>query len=354
MIADVKLFMTHDLSQFNLDLIEIGWGPATQEKDEVLLNRLCDYFALRMEKEPMFLSDTMWEGNVQRQKDVIQLLQDRDIDGLHDNLKNLFSSSITHGTTQGKDYTESLQALDETSLKRDHGLYVYDKLLDVMEYAGIITAYSPEEYFWVKDFNVFHTTAEFHLEVLMNTYKLDLNPPKNQGMLFGLDTKFGVYSIKDIHAIGLALMLRDKFKEHDPSTLKICEIGGGAGQFAYYMHKLGFTDYTIVDIPTVSVSQMYYLGTNIGLDKVKHLSPDEFDGKYDIVINVDSMPEMSEQSARTYINTIAANSKYFLSINQERLKFTVNNLCSEKNMYRLSRNPFWFRKGYLIEEFMNK
>jgi hypothetical protein len=353
MIADVKSFMNHDLSQLNTDALRVGWGPATQMKDDALLTKLCDYFAARMEKEPMFLSDTMWEGNVKRQQDVITLLQNRDIDGLHENLKNLFSSTITHGTTQGKEHTESLQRMDAATLKREHGLYVYDKLLDVLEYAGIVTAYSPEEYFWVKDFNVYFVEPDIHLEKLINKYQLDLTPPKNQGMLFGLDTIYGVYSIKDIHAIGLALIIKDKFKEHDPSTLKICEIGGGAGQFAYYMNKMGFTNYTIVDIPTISISQMYHLGSN-GIDSVKFLSPDEFDGKYDIVINVDSMPEMSEQSAREYIGKIAANSKYFLSVNQERLKFTVSNLCSEHDsMIRLSRNLFWFRKGYLIEEFMH-
>ena len=93
--------------------------------------------------------------------------------------------------------------------------------------------------------------------------------------------------------------------------------------------------------------------SNIGRGKVNFLSPNEFDGKYDMVINVDSIPEMSESSARDYIEKISKNTRYFLSINQERRDFTVQNLCKEQNMLQLSRNLFWFRKGYVIEEYMN-
>ena len=351
MLANVKKFMNHELDNVNLDAVRLGWGSPTETKDEVLLNEMCDYFNHRLENEHLCKEDTEWYPIMQIQSDIITALKERNIEYIHSELRNLFSSTITHGTTQGKAHTQSLQQIDEKTLKLEHGLYVYDKLLDVMESVGLLTLFSPEQYVWVKHYDNLLVEPDVFLERLMNHTNLDLTAPKNEGMLFGLDTKFGVYSIKDMHAIGLALMMYHKFK--DQRDIRICEIGGGAGQFAYYMNKIGFTNYTIVDLPTISVSQMYFLGTNIGRGKVNFLSPNDFDGKYDVVINVDSMPEMPESSAREYIEKISKNTRYFLSVNQERRDFTVQNLCREQNMFQLSRNLFWFRKGYVIEEFMH-
>lgn len=351
MLADVKKFMNHELEPVDLNNINLGWGNPTETRDDDLLNELCDYFNHRLENEPLCKEDTEWYPIMQIQSDIINALKERNLDYLHNELRNLFSSTITHGTTQGKQHTQALQNMTEKTLKEEHGLYVYDKLLDVMESSGLVTLFSPEQYVWVKDYDKMLVQPDEFLDYLMNYYKLDITPPKYQGMLFGLNTKFGVYSIKDMHAIGLALMMHNKFK--DQKDIRICEIGGGAGQFAYYMHKFGFKNYSIVDLPTISVSQMYFLGTNIGRGKVNFLSPNDFDGKYDVVINVDSMPEMPESSAREYIEKIAKNTRYFLSVNQERRDFTVQNLCREQNMFQLSRNLFWFRKGYVIEEFMH-
>lgn len=349
MLADVKKFMNHELENMNLDLIRLAWGPSTQERDDVLLNQICDYFNKRLETEPLSREDTEWHPIMQIQSDMIAALKNRDLNYLHQELSNIFSSTITHGTTQGKAHTQHLQQIDAKTLKLEHGLYVYDKLLDIMESTGLITTYSPEQYVWVKTYDQLLIDPSNHLERLMNHFNLDLTPPKNQGMLFGIDTKFGVYSIKDMHAIGLALLMHKKFI--DKKDISICEIGGGAGQFAFYMNRIGFENYSIVDLPTISVSQMYFLGSNIGRDKVKFLSPNEFDGKYDVVINVDSMPEMAEESAREYVDKISQNARYFLSVNQERRDFTVHDLMKDK-MFPLSRNPFWFRKGYVIEEYM--
>ena len=352
MLADVKKFMNHELENMDLNLIRLGWGPTNQVRDDELLNEICDYFNKRIETEILAREESEWNDIMRIQGDVIDALKSRNLDYLHESLKNIFSSTITHGTTQGKAHTESLMRLDERTLKLEHGLYVYDKLLDVMEFAGLITTYSPEQYVWVKTYDSLLIDPDKHLEQLMNYYNLDLTPPKSQGMLFGINTKFGVYSIKDMHAIGLALMMHQKFPDNK-QDLKVCEIGGGAGQFAYYMNKIGFTNYSIVDLPTISVSQMYFLGSNIGRGKVNFLPPAKFDGDYDVVINVDSMPEMAEESAREYIEKISKNARYFLSINQERRDFTVHDLCKDYRMHQISRNPFWFRKGYVIEEYMN-
>ena len=131
MLADVKKFMNHELDNMNLDLIRLGWGPTNQNRDDALLNRMCDYFIKRLETEQLAREESEWFSIMQIQGDIINALQNRNLDYLHNNLKNIFSSTITHGTTQGKAHTEALSRMDEKTLKLEHGLYVYDKLLDV-------------------------------------------------------------------------------------------------------------------------------------------------------------------------------------------------------------------------------
>jgi hypothetical protein len=44
-----------------------------------------------------------------------------------------------------------------------------------------------------------------------------------------------------------------------PASARICEIGGGLGQVAYYAWLRGVRHYTIVDLPSVCAMQYFYL-----------------------------------------------------------------------------------------------
>lgn len=347
MLTYVNDFFSHKLDNINRGHIRAGWGQPAPKNDE-LINKICDSFIQRTKNETIVPNNSEWSGIVNRHEKIINALQNRDIVFLNQEFSNLFASVITNGTTQGLDQTLDYKNADPNILY-NHLLYVYDKLLDVVESVGLLTAFSPEEYVWVKDYDKFLTHPDSHLNKIFDYYKNTLNAPSYSGMMFGLNTSYGVYSIKDMHAMGLALSLYDKFK--DNLNIRICEIGAGVGQMAYYMNKLGFTNYSIVDLLTISVSQMYFLGTNLPDNSISHLSPDEFDGKFDVVVNVDSLPEMSISAAQSYIKRISENCRLFISVNQERRKtFLVQDLCKENNLKRISRNLFWLRKGFVIEE----
>src|SRR5262249_5720898 len=113
---------------------------------------------------------------------------------------------------------------------------------------------------------------------------------------------------------------------------RILEIGAGLGRTAYYAAELGLTDYTIIDLPSTSVAQGYFLGRALGDEQVtlfgelaipgriKILPPESFldaacEATFDLVLNVDSMTEMDRSVAASYWDKIARSARRFLSIN---------------------------------------
>ena len=172
----------------------------------------------------------------------------------------------------------------------------------------------------------------------------------------GLVTDRGVASYRAVHAIYQAARLH-----HLSNGRGRCiEIGAGMGRTAYYAHRLGLTDYTIVDLPVGLVGQAAFLAGALGEEKVV-LPGETGDGvklrppqwirstreTFDIALNVDSMTEMSAEYAREYIELVRYNCKIFLSINHEANDFAVRELADGM---ALSRHLYPLRDGY-VEEF---
>jgi len=345
MILDLSVF--HPVTVEDVKRLSQGWGIPTPTRDDDLLNRICDYFESRMKEESVYSDCRIWDNNVQRHKNIVSDLKERDLRELHNTFRNIFSSPLTHGTGAGDKYYNTLV---KNELYR-YGVVclIFDKLLSIMESTGLQRTFNQEEYFYVPQYYDIHmnTHPDVFLKRLQERYG-DLTAPKYSGGQFGLVTKYGLYSDRDFISLGLALMIDDKYKDRN---ISICEIGGGIGHLAYYLHKLGFKNISIVDLPTISVSQMYFLETNLGKNDIKLLSPLHFDGKYDLVLNVDSLIEMNIETAKDYIKFIKANAGYFISVNSETDEpgfFKVSDIC---DMERVSRNLFWFRRGYVIEEY---
>jgi len=182
------------------------------------------------------------------------------------------------------------------------------------------------------------------------------NPYKNE---IGLDTKFGVASIRVPAAIHQALRAREL-------GLKICEIGPGLGRTAYFSKLLGAKQYTLVDLPIPSLCQAYFLGSSLPNENFtfNHENLNELDGfifrqpekfiqecdQYDLILNVDSLTEMDIDVARAYLKNFVGKTNQFLSINHEGNEFSVRELTAEIPEYRLiSRNRSWIRQGYVEE-----
>ena len=172
--------------------------------------------------------------------------------------------------------------------------------------------------------------------------------------------------LRAIQALHQALLLREKLAGV-PQT-RILEIGGGLGRTAYYAQKLGYRDYTIVDLPITGVAQAHYLATVLGEDAVTLYGEPEREGsirlwppqsflegdlgRFDIVLNVDSLTEMDFATMRAYWERIKTRANRFLSVNHEFNPHTVRELVfGDPAVKTYSRTEYWLRRGY-VEEYM--
>ena len=326
---------------------QFGWGKAPTKKDDDLINRLCDYYD--EQNTTKVTGSYEWDGIIATHAEFEELLKSRDLDKLHFYLSNMFSKSLCQGTAQGQFFYDKLiRDIDE--IQKNTGFAIYDKFLCLMEANAIIPAFSPEQYQKKYDFLKFYTIdPDDYLDMLERAFECDLKAPQYQGSHFGIQTnRHGLYSDRDIMALSIAIKIKETYWNRD--DIKIADLGGGVGHLTYWLNKLGFSDITYVDVPTVTISAMYFLETN-NIKSTKFLSIDEFDGDFDLVINVDGLTQYSKTAAEEYVTKIEANAKHFLSINREFDEFRVSDICK---MRRISRNQFWLRKGYIEEDYVSE
>jgi hypothetical protein len=324
-----------------------GWGVANEERNDDLLNRLCDYYAERETKDTVVAGSFEWDGIIASHNEFIELLKKRDLEKLHDYLRFMFSKPLCQGTAQGQFFYDKLiRDIDE--IQKNTGFAIYDKFLSLMEANGIIPTFSPEEYQRKNDFLKFYTIdPDNYIDMLERSFECDLSAPKYQGNHFGIRTeRHGVYSDRDIMALSVAIKVKETYWNR--KDIRIADLGGGVGHLVYWLRKLGFENITYVDLPTTTISAMYFLETN-GIDNVTFVSPDEFDGDYDLVLNVDGLTQYSRPAAEAYVAKIESKAKHFMSINREFDEFRVSDIC---NMRRISRNQYWLRRGYVEEDYV--
>ena len=181
----------------------------------------------------------------------------------------------------------------------------------------------------------------------------------------GLKSSRGVISYRAIQSIYQAW--RIKILLVNSKRKKVIEIGGGLGRTAFYSNILGVKDYSIIDIPITSAVQAYFLGRSIGSDKIslfkerdcqneiKLLPPESFfdsSDDVDLIVNIDSFPEIEEDVVKKYLTWSIRRCKWMLSINHETLSaFTVRNLALKAGLKSRLRYPYWMRRGYTEELF---
>jgi hypothetical protein len=204
--------------------------------------------------------------------------------------------------------------------------------------------------------------VESLLERLDDTLGSSLQFPNPFAGEVGLATPRGVASYRAVQAIFQAWRIVE-LVDRNPDA-RVLEIGAGLGRTAYYATQFGVTNYTIIDIPLSNVAQATFLGRALGTDAislfgedgsgVRILPPEVFlDGRdsYDLVVNVDSFTELAPDVARSYAEAIKARAALFLSINHERLAFTVRELFNQIGLTAASRAPYWMRRGFVEEVF---
>lgn len=194
-------------------------------------------------------------------------------------------------------------------------------------------------------------------------------PPFSGNCLQGIVTKFGVTSNRHIFYLWVLKRIMELCPDRDSA---IIEIGAGFGLLGYYLDKVGYRDYTTIDLALVNACQTYFLKRNLPdrrfilsgdvdnqidqpfnsnyKDAIKLLHTTDFHnvlkGRFDIMINMDGLTEYGYEEARKYVQSDCADT--LLSINHEVNTFRVFDIDQPHRKLK-QRNLFWLRPGYVEE-----
>jgi hypothetical protein len=238
-----------------------------------------------------------------------------------------------------------------------HHVRVYDDLLRLAEAVGTQRLEYPEgpETRPAPD-------PEVILRDLDTAFGFNVHFPNPYPDEVGLKTSRGVASYRAVQGLYQAYRVAELVRARPDA--RVVEIGVGLGRTAFYAQQFGLHDYTLIDLPMTNVAQGYFLGRALGPDAISLFGEDrsgirilppvaflEAADRYDLVVNVDALPELATDTATAYCQAIKARADIFLSINHEYSTLTVREICAGLGMRAESRMPYWLRRGYVDEVF---
>lgn len=315
----------------------------------------------------------LWSAIYREQGRFTAILDRGDPAELAAYLCNAPRHDATHGIVQGDKEFERIRS--DRSYRSFVALMTRDKVVSLAEALGVVPVENPEQ-------GAFGESVRSDLDELLDRIAerigIAIAPPDIDGGLLKLRTTSGLFGERDLNAIFTAHLLRSILDgQQEPA---ICEIGGGSGRVAYWSHRLGPTSYAIVDLPHVNVVQGYYLLKSLPAARITlfgetaatagegdiRVLPDHAissldSGRYDLVLNQDSFPEMSQATVRDYLSWISQSCRgQLISINHESkppygdgmLHTSVPETVREVGGFRLrQRFPYWLRRGYVVESY---
>lgn len=219
--------------------------------------------------------------------------------------------------------------------------------------------------------NVDGLTPDQILDRIQSVYPFKIQFPEFSGnCLQGIQTKYGVTSNR--HLFYLWVLKRVVELCPDRNT-GIIEIGAGFGILGYYLHHLGYTDYTTIDLALINACQSYFLHKNLPernlilsgevenpfdvkhRDSIKLLHSSDFKSvptnRFGLMVNMDGLTEYGVGQATLYVQSDCA--PVLLSINHEVHPYRVCEL-PQPNRKMAYRYPFWLRPGYVEELYVPK
>jgi hypothetical protein len=249
-------------------------------------------------------------------------------------------------------------------LARLYALWLFDALNSVAEALGARRVpYLETEASQVGKFDAAARTTDQIVDQIDAALGIKLQFPNPFPRELGLASSRGVIGFRAIQAVYQAWRIA-QIAAGKPG-FKVLEIGAGLGRTAYFASVLGIKHYDIVDIPLTNAAQAYFLGRVLGFDAVRLngepaqaavtiLPPTAIEGSaetYDLIVNVDSWTEMSPDIAKAYWRFAKSATRAVLSINHEHNPNTVRSIYSRDPDVRVTRFPYWVRRGY-VEEFI--
>ena len=305
---------------------------------------------------------SMWDEISERQRVFVQALADGDHPTLTNCLENLFVGNLA----EGMGYNH--RSITNGWRPDIAGLRMTDNLLSLAEALAAIPLPTHAQ----MKIGEYLEHTNWNQDELMRLiegalgFSLSISPAGRPptfefgGVETSMDLVRHAYVINRMKQIGIS------------AADRILEIGGGIGAVAMMANRAGFQHYRIVDLPYVNAIQGYWISENLDENRVSlygetvgpiRIAPpnsikDISDKSIDLVVNIDSLPEMGRRTAINYLEEIRRVGKRFLSINQESRaahgdigpQNWVPELVERVGGFRrLSRGRYWIGEGYAEE-----
>jgi hypothetical protein len=289
-------------------------------------------------------------------------------------LSRMFREDFVYGLASGSLINNARSCLG----RKIWSMKYQDNIVSLGEYLGVTRAESPEQGlkgYALKD-GLGRLIEKIEVEIGKSVGFPDIGAP------YGIKIKDTLLTMEHPEHLYVALrlsravncLLKDKINK----PLNLVEIGAGYGGLAYCIKKLGIINinsYTIVDLPLINVLQGYFLmkafgssavnlfGESVSKNTVLSIIPNlvyekEIKNQVDVLINENSMPEMSDDIVKNYMEFAKRQvSGLFFSYNHEaysvvygKPQVLVPGIINRVGGFvRLSRNPSWVRNGYVEE-----
>ena len=361
---------------FNHPLINIdrkqyvNEGPGGEFSDE-LLKRVCSIYEKGSQNYSVV--GDIWQENEKRTAAYIDALKRNDLPFLRSCFENILIGDLLEGMAHANgiviDEERNPYTPDYFMLR------VADTLLSLGEAVGCYQVHSFAQMSLQQYIGHVNPAFEQLIEDIESHLGFSIGMPTdgNPPVIQAGAKKLNPDSIQHAYT---AFRIRETLR--DVSNPRILEIGGGYGMTALMSHRAGLRNYLIADLPFVSSFQLGYLGSVLGSDRVaSHADPDfKLDAPFDIalcspdrlaeipdqsldlVVNVDSIPEMPPEVGRNYLREIKRICRgKFLSINQEAQKQHLglkqsrvwDMIRKEGGFQQLARYRHWMEQGYVEE-----
>jgi hypothetical protein len=371
--------LSHSL-EYGMPMSQANCGfstPTANSANAMLGKRLILAYEKTIQDDPNYKlrKHDQWQSvEAEFHQELLKILNARDGRALVEYLSDAHAKGITWGITQGQETTAILRR-DEAA-RRLIMLELLDYLTSVAEYLGVLDVECSDQIGqWAENI---HSDPLELIDRISAAIGTAVVLPQVVGSAFGLRTGQGILSTRDLLALYAALRIKTLTgagSDGIPSKT-VCEIGGGLGGVAYYANRLGIADYTIIDLPLVSLLQGYFLISALPDAKIA-LYGEETNGaaiklmptytfkspekQPDLLFNQDSIPEMHPDYSLGYLREMLAKKiPMFLSINQEarapqnqmQTQTVVRELVAAATAaaYRREhRCRHWLRAGYVEE-----
>jgi hypothetical protein len=240
----------------------------------------------------------------------------------------------------------------------------FNNLISLGEALGVLPVENPEQGNWGKNI---HLSPNDIASSISERLGVSIAPPAGVIPVAGIATQQGLIHYRHINALYMATRIRDLTTDGD----RVAEFGAGLGLTAFFLRKLGRSDITLFDIPITNIFSAFFLIGILGEDAVclegERINDHAIkiranwnctevpDYHFKLVANQDSFPEINRRIFDAYVDQIKRiSSSYFLSINHEvgdaGAQLNISRLLSsESDLERISRSPYWIRRGYVEE-----